>query len=451
MNLNRCHKFRWVMLVTVMGAVGGGDARGQEGFDRDDMARFVEAESAAPPPGAEGEAGPTLESLFTDPAARDLARAAGDGDVEEVARLAQAGADVNAAGEDGITPLMWALSRESLAGFTALLEQGADPNRADDAGVDAVAWAAAVGGPFLDEALKHGGEAGATPGGVMGPAHFAAGVGRVESLQKLADAGADLNVADGQRLTPLAYAAAGGSREAVEWLLDHGATVADPEVASPLTLAELYGHDEIASLLRAAMDRVTADQVFDDARVVELAEAAAAGDRAAVERLAAAGVEVDAQGLGGMTPLLWALRSRNAEGMGALLDAGADANAALPDGNTAVTLAATMPEERVLRVLLAGGGDVDRAGPFGQTPLMLAAQANRLAQVKQLLAADADVTLTDEAGDTALHSAIIFADAAVVQQLLDAGADAQAENKLGVAPANLAVNRPEVAKLLEVE
>ena len=179
---------------------------------------------------------------------------------------------------------MWALSRESLTGFTALLEQGADPNRADDAGVDAVAWAAASGGAFLDEALRHGGKAGATPGGVMGPVHLAAGVGRVESLQMLADAGADLNVADGQGLTPLAYAAAGGSREAVEWLLDHGATVADPEVASPLTLAELYGHDEIASLLREAMNEVTADQVFNDARVVELAQAAAAGDRAAVDR-----------------------------------------------------------------------------------------------------------------------------------------------------------------------
>ena len=451
MNLDRSYVSRWGALAVVMGAVGGGDARGQAGFDRDDMARFVEAESAAPPPGAEGEAGPPLESLFTETAARDLARAAGDGDAEAVARLVQAGADVNAAGEDGITPLMWALLRESLAGFTALLEQGADPNRADDAGVDAVTWAAAADEAYLTAALKHGGDPHAVPGGTMGPVHLAAGVGRVESLQMLADAGADLNVADGQGLTPLAYAAAGGSREAVEWLLDHGASVADPEVASPLTLAELYGHDEIASLLRAAMNEVTADQVFDDARVVELAQAAAAGDRAAVERLAAAGVEVDAQGLGGMTPLLWALRSRNAEGMGALLDAGADANAALPDGNTPVTLAATMPEERVLRVLLTGGGDVDRAGPFGQTPLMLAAQADRPDQVKQLLAADADVTLTDEAGDTALHSAVIFADAAVVQQLLDAGADPRVGNNLGVTPKDLAANQVEVLELLKAQ
>ena len=91
MNLDLSHKLRWGVLAVVIGAVGGGDARGQAGFDRDDMARFVEAEAAAPPSAAEGEAGPTLESLFTEPAARDLARAAGDGDVEAVARLAGPG------------------------------------------------------------------------------------------------------------------------------------------------------------------------------------------------------------------------------------------------------------------------------------------------------------------------------------------------------------------------
>jgi ankyrin repeat protein len=58
-----------------------------------------------------------------------LARAACGGDAETVARLVQAGTDPDAEGLDGVTPLIWAQSCDSLIGMEALLQNGADPNR----------------------------------------------------------------------------------------------------------------------------------------------------------------------------------------------------------------------------------------------------------------------------------------------------------------------------------
>ena len=65
---------------------------------------------------------------FSDRAMVRLIVAAAKGDVGEIDSAVQAGADVNAQGKYGITPLFWAIQAHSKDGFRRLLEKGADPN-----------------------------------------------------------------------------------------------------------------------------------------------------------------------------------------------------------------------------------------------------------------------------------------------------------------------------------
>lgn len=68
------------------------------------------------------------ESFFDDPDVINLCAAIEANDVEEMRSLIEAGANVNAIGRGGMTPLMWAFPDGKIERFKFLLEAGADPN-----------------------------------------------------------------------------------------------------------------------------------------------------------------------------------------------------------------------------------------------------------------------------------------------------------------------------------
>lgn len=68
------------------------------------------------------------EDYFQNPQTVALCHAIEEGDLEEIDRLVEAGADVNAQGERGMTPLLWAYPDNQLDRFQKLLKLGADPN-----------------------------------------------------------------------------------------------------------------------------------------------------------------------------------------------------------------------------------------------------------------------------------------------------------------------------------
>lgn len=72
----------------------------------------------------------TTSDVFADDAMRRLAQAACEGDERAVRSAVQRGANPNGAGLRGITPLVWAVSCDSVVGVKALLAAGANPNQA---------------------------------------------------------------------------------------------------------------------------------------------------------------------------------------------------------------------------------------------------------------------------------------------------------------------------------
>lgn len=74
------------------------------------------------------QAGWEARDFFTDPLVVELCEAIEADDLPAMKQAVDRGADINAIGRDGMTPLMWAFPDHEIERFRWLLEQGADPN-----------------------------------------------------------------------------------------------------------------------------------------------------------------------------------------------------------------------------------------------------------------------------------------------------------------------------------
>jgi ankyrin repeat protein len=111
----------------------------------------------------------------------------------------------------------------------------------------------------------------------------------------------------------------------------------------------------------------------------ELMAAAHAGDLAQVQRLLAAGADVNARDENGWSPLMQAcynaeLKHGHADIVQALIDAGADIEAPIGYGVRPLMLAAGYGETAVVEALLKAGADVLAKNEGGYTALMMVKQ-----------------------------------------------------------------------------
>ena len=225
-----------------------------------------------------------------------------------------------------------------------------------------------------------------------------------------------LQSADSKGLTPLLYASAFGSLDAMRTLIGAGADVnaAEPQGASPLHWA--------------------------------------ACDPARVKLLLDHGAKADAGSAQGRTPLMIASGCESAgESVRMLLEKGADVNARQANGDTPLYEASLGAGSRVCRMLLAAGAKADVATEGGMTPLMNAVGYNDVELVKMLIARGAQVNARNIStgkvrhGDidmrelTPLMFATPFGSPEMVKALLDAGADPKMRDARGMTPLMFAV------------
>jgi ankyrin repeat protein len=272
--------------------------------------------------------------------------------------------------------------------------------------------------------------------------------------------------------TPLMYAAREDARAAAAALIAAGVDLdlTDPDGATALTIAIINAnYDLAAQLLDAGAD----PNVVDSAAGMGPLYAAVDMHRLAIghgrpnprpvgpldaadvaAQLLAHGADANARltkpimqrhhtggdgALGeGATPFLRAAKSGDVEVMKLLLEAGADPMLTLPNGTTALMLAAGR-----------GWRNGSALAPsYDQGSEQEAVEAIRL-----LLTLGLAVDAADEAGNTALHSAVTGrGSAAIVGALLELGANPVAANAKGETPFELAKTRasPEVVELLRV-
>ena len=106
--------------------------------------------------------------------------------------------------------------------------------------------------------------------------------------------------------------------------------------------------------------------------------------------------------------------------------AGADVNAAQPDGTRPVHWAVYKVDYELIEALIAKKATVDVANEFGSTPLAEAVKLADARMVKVLLSAGAGVDRAAENGQTALMLAIKTGELPIVEMLVEAGANVNA-------------------------
>jgi ankyrin repeat protein len=207
--------------------------------------------------GAQAQVAPTPSELagYT-----GVFAAAAKGDAATIAKLATR-ANVNEKDGRGRAPLHVAAFMKQRDAMRALVDAGADPNVLDADRYDMVTIAAVANDPAtLEAALKLGNRATNVTSRYDGTALIAAAhLGHVEVVRILIKAGAPLDHVNNLGWTALIESIVlgdGGARHTatLDALVEAGANVniADRQGLSPLHLAEARGYREMAEILKAA-------------------------------------------------------------------------------------------------------------------------------------------------------------------------------------------------------
>jgi ankyrin repeat protein len=245
-------------------------------------------------------------------------------------------ADVDAPDPDGTTPLEWAVRGDDLDMARLLLGAGANAKAANRLGVTALSLAAANANAAMTSALL--------------------------------TAGADANATQPGGQTVLMTAARAGDPNVVQSLLAHGAVVNARETT--------YG--ETALMWAAAENHAAAVKVLVE-------HGGAVNGRSALlqypqDRFGLEGV-VTILPRGNWTPLMYAARQGSSEAAAALIESGAQLNAADPDGTTALVLAIINSHYDTAVLLTERGADPNIADTAGMAALYAAVDMNTLGEV----------------------------------------------------------------------
>lgn len=234
-----------------------------------------------------------------------------------------------------------------------------------------------------------------------------------------------------------------------------GVNVKDKHDSTPLMFAAAFGSIDAMKLLIGAGADVNAHNTFDVTALLWCA-----GDPAKVRLLVEKGADVNAKSKQGRTPLIVAAaHDGNSQIVKLLIDKGADVKAADANKTTALFVAAEANDTATARLLIEKGADVNAKDAYGDTPVFAAAGHGNPEVVRLLLAKGADVNVVDEVeagrvknglialgNGTALHYAATTGGAGAVKLLIDAGAKVDAQDVRGITPLVLAIatDRPDI-------
>lgn len=183
-----------------------------------------------------------------------------------------------------------------------------------------------------------------------------------------------------------------------------------------------------------------AEDYFTDPQVIALCHAIEASDLAEMEKLVKAGADVNAQGKGKMTPLLWAYPDNNLPRFKWLLEHGANPNVviegdfntagAMSPGDSVTLMACRTSFPGYFDAVFDNGGDANmrHTGPrgFQQTPLFTVIKApvgGRKEKVERLIELGADMNTLASGGTPVMDAVGWGGQYDLALMMLEAGAD----------------------------
>ena len=298
------------------------------------------------------------------------------------------------------------------------------------------------------------------PRGGATPLMYAAAVGSLDAMRVLLDNGADVNATNSAGATALMWAVTDADK--VRLLLDRGANakVASQRGRHALLLAARA--DGSAAIVRMLMAAGADPHAVDAFKTTTLHAATLGNDLATIRLMVDAGLDVNAADFAGFTPLTHAAANTNLEAVKLLLAKGANVNARSGDGSfqkvkagaialghfTPLSAAAAFGTPDLIKTLLDAGANVNVADVRGMTPLMLAAATARPNPqvIRMLIAAGADVNAKSLAGETALDWARKIAFPPAIDVLVRAGAEGTPHDPVAVPPASPAELRASIER-----
>jgi uncharacterized protein len=258
-----------------------------------------------------------------------------------------------------------------------------------------------------------------------------------EKTRILIDAGAEINISSGYH-SPIVKACRSGHKDLVQLLLDHGAdpNPGDDGMVSPLMI--VYGADKlyhdrnfpakgfddgVEGLAKALMDAgaVVNARTSEDLTALMIAVQMFPFN---LDRLIAAGADLNAQSKNGWTALMWA-DVRNTRH---LIRAGADVSTVNKDGRTALFLSDSPTKADALR---KAGANPAHRDLKGMTPLMYHAQQGNMKMVKWFSKYKKNRNALDDNGNNAVLYALGNNCVEVVKYLVDLGEDPNIVNHHG--------------------
>jgi len=382
--------------------------------------------------------------------ATPMSEAAVTGNADMIEKLLKAGADAESPNADGQTALMVVARSGRVDAAQALLRRGARVNAVEQwRGQTALMWAAAESQPAMVKALVAAGadvNARSTvnnwqrqvtaepraiyrPAGGLTPLLYAAREGCLDCAKYLADAGADLNLADPEQVSPLLLSILNAHFDLAAYLIQKGA---NPGKWDWYGRTPLYAAVDLNTLPRGGRPDQPSLDATTSLQIIEQLLAAGANPNPQLKLAPPFRNIGNDRGLDGLltigtTPLLRAAKALDAPAIRMLLEKGA--NVSLPNtrGITAVMAAAGL-----------GSTDADTRGFYTTEDV----QQRSIESLKLLLAAGADINAKDGTrGLTPLHEAARWGWNDVVRFLVEHGADLQAKDNRGMTPVDSAMGK----------